>query len=44
MKIKLPAGLKCVRCGHKWIPRKDKIAACPKCRSPYWNIKRKGKK
>jgi len=29
----------CLRCGYKWIPRKDGMpVTCPKCRSPYWNI------
>jgi len=43
---------KCDRCGHVWLPRDnvDKLAeldkhlpkVCPKCKSPYWNIPRKG--
>jgi len=36
MKLELKE-LTCCRCGHKWIPRKPEIVACPKCRSPYWN-------
>ena len=28
---------KCLRCGHKWWPRKPgRPQTCPKCRSPYW--------
>jgi Zn finger protein HypA/HybF involved in hydrogenase expression len=33
----------CERCGYKWIPRKKKVIICPKCKSPYWNVKRKEK-
>jgi len=36
--------LKCLRCGHKWHPRTDKLpAVCPnlKCKSPYWNKPRR---
>jgi len=33
--------LRCVRCGHKWTPRKEDIRLCPKCKSPYWDRKRK---
>lgn len=30
--------LKCKRCGHIWIPRKEEIPQrCGKCKSPYWN-------
>ena len=36
-KIKLPI-LRCLRCGHSWIPRKvDMPRTCPKCRSAYWD-------
>ena len=31
----------CKRCGHTWIPRKEKPITCPKCRSPYWDKERK---
>ena len=32
----------CLRCTHKWIPRKDGIPkVCPKCHNPYWNVERK---
>ena len=34
----------CERCGHKWIPRtKEKPRVCPKCKSPYWDRKKKDK-
>jgi len=34
--------LKCLRCTHKWFPRKEKLPLfCPKCNSPYWNKPRK---
>ena len=36
-KIKLPT-LKCLRCGHSWIPRRPVLPkTCPKCISTYWN-------
>lgn len=40
MEIKINK-LKCVRCGHQWIPRTKNIITCPSCRSPYWNRKKK---
>lgn len=32
-------GWKCEKCSHEWIPRdaNGEPAACPKCKSPYWN-------
>ncbi len=37
MKIKLPT-LKCLRCGHKWYPKREEMPLrCAKCKSPYWN-------
>ena len=30
--------VKCLRCGHEWIPRKPVVILCAKCRSAYWNI------
>lgn len=48
MDYSLPV-LKCLRCDHKWSPRRpEKPRICPKCKSPYWdkarlgNNKRKG--
>jgi rubrerythrin len=34
---------KCERCGHEWLPKTPgyQAAACPKCKSPYWNRPRK---
>jgi len=33
----------CNRCKHKWISHKENPGTCAnvKCRSPYWNKKRK---
>ena len=28
---------KCLRCGHKWLPRKENPACCPNCKSRVWN-------
>lgn len=34
--------LKCIRCLHKWFPRRQNLPkVCPKCKSPYWNKKRR---
>ena len=35
--------VKCKRCGHEWVPRKEEIIICPKCKSPYWNRDKKEK-
>lgn len=35
---------KCKRCGHEWVPTKEEIIRCAKCKSPYWNTERKVKK
>jgi Zn finger protein HypA/HybF involved in hydrogenase expression len=40
-------GFLCERCSHKWVSRENAEhvpIVCPKCKSPYWNIKRKNKK
>ena len=29
--------LKCLWCGHRWIPRVSKPVACPKCHSIKWD-------
>ncbi|VVB53363.1 Uncharacterised protein [uncultured archaeon] len=31
--------LQCLRCGHKWWPRKPGTIPvhCPSCNSPYWD-------
>jgi len=37
-------GYVCERCNHKWVPRdKHKPFVCPKCKSPYWDRKRRRK-
>jgi len=43
-RFKLPT-LNCVRCGHTWPPRTQNLPkVCPKCKSPYWNTEKRGKK
>lgn len=42
--IELPEGLECLRCGHKWRPRKSTIRICPKCKSPYWDRPKRDKR
>lgn len=33
---------KCLRCRHVWFPRKEsEPVVCAKCKSPYWNKKKK---
>ena len=36
-------GYICERCKHKWVPReeKNKPLVCPKCKSPYWDRKKR---
>ena len=37
--------LACRRCGHRWVPRRTltpRRCSNPKCRTPYWNVPRKG--
>lgn len=29
--------LECLRCKHKWIPKKADVRRCGKCKSPYWD-------
>lgn len=37
--------LHCKRCLHKWPTRKlNNPKTCPKCKSPYWDKKRKLKR
>jgi len=37
-------GYRCERCNSEWIPRKkDYPKVCPRCKSPYWDRKRKNK-
>jgi len=50
IQIKVNA-FKCLRCGHRWIPRvelsqlegelKDKPRICPSCKSAYWDLEKK---
>ena len=43
MNLKLPT-LTCLRCGYSWFPRSTQLPkVCPnrKCKSPYWNRKRR---
>lgn len=39
MEIKITK-LKCLRCGHSWFPRSEKLpSVCGKCKSKYWREK-----
>jgi len=33
----------CIRCGYEWLKGHKKPQTCPKCRSIYWDKKRKYK-
>lgn len=35
--------LECLRCSHKWTPRKNDIRLCPKCKSAYWDKMKQNK-
>ena len=38
------SGKICLRCGHKWLPRKaGRPATCPSCRDPKWDLARENK-
>jgi DNA-directed RNA polymerase subunit RPC12/RpoP len=47
-KVKIEVdGYKCLRCGHKWVPRvilDREPTICPNCKSPYWNKPRRDQK
>lgn len=32
---------KCLRCDSSWVSRVKKPVQCPRCKSPFWNKKRK---
>jgi len=40
MKIKIKK-INCLRCGHRWIPRKTDVRMCPKCKTPYFDVPKK---
>jgi len=39
MKLKLEK-LRCKKCGHTWIPRKEDVRYCPKCKTAYWDVEK----
>jgi Zn finger protein HypA/HybF involved in hydrogenase expression len=43
MKVKLPK-IKCQKCGHVWIPKKEDVRQCPKCKSVRFDEPKKEKK
>ncbi len=36
-----PDKKKCLRCGHTWIPRTQKVVQCPHCKSALWDTPKK---
>lgn len=43
MKVKLPI-IECKRCGYKWIPKKEDVRMCPRCKSVRFDEPKKGVK
>lgn len=35
--------LECLRCGYKWIPRKENPKECGLCKRHDWNVPKKDK-
>ncbi len=33
-------GCKCLRCGHRWVPRRKEPRQCPNCKSAYWDVEK----
>lgn len=29
--------MECVRCGHAWLPRKEDVRICPRCKTAYFD-------
>ena len=44
VKIKTKRIMECLRCGHKWINRKEDVRQCPYCKSAYFDKPKKEKK
>lgn len=37
-KVNIPT-LECLRCGHRWHPKKEELPkCCGFCKTPYWNV------
>lgn len=32
---------KCLRCKHEWASKNEHPIVCPKCKSPYWELRKK---
>lgn len=43
MIIEIQKQLTCLRCGHKWNPRKPDVRQCPGCKTVLWDVPRKVK-
>lgn len=42
MKIKIQK-IECLKCGHSWVPRKEDVRICPKCKTAFFDVDRKKK-
>jgi len=40
VRVKLPR-LKCLRCGHEWIPQQEEVKICPRCKTKHWDTPKK---
>ena len=34
--------VKCLRCGHEWVPRTPEPQQCPRCGSRKWTSRQEG--
>lgn len=32
--------LKCKKCDYEWVPRKEDVRQCPRCKTAYWDSER----
>jgi predicted Zn-ribbon and HTH transcriptional regulator len=39
-KIRLSKPQHCLRCDYTWIPRKEIVVRCPRCKSYHWQTVR----
>ena len=44
VKAKAKKIMECLRCGHKWVNRKDDVRICPYCKSARYDQPREVKK
>ena len=42
MIVEIGQKLKCKRCGHQWIARREDVRSCAKCRTIYFDRPKNG--